>query len=87
MIFKICRMKSITIPESEYLRLVKTVQELKTELEALKARLLPSEKRRSPDKQKPSSPISRLKGVITLPPDFNHKDFLGDELLAAYLSK
>ena len=80
-------MKSITIPESEYLRLVQTVQELKVELEALKVRLLPSEKKRRNEVQKPSSPISRLKGVITLPPDFNHKDFLGEELLAAYLSK
>ena len=80
-------MKSITIPESEYLRLVQTVQELKAELESLKARLFPSEVKRQTMPQKPDSPISRLKGVITLPPDFNHKDFLGDELLADYLSK
>lgn len=80
-------MKSITIPESEYLRLVQTIQELKKELDGLKARYLTSEKKRQPAPHKHSSPISRLRGVIMLPPDFNHKDFLGDELLATYLSK
>jgi hypothetical protein len=80
-------MKSITIPESEYLRLVQTIQELRAELEALKTHILPVEKKQVSIQPKPSSPISRLKGVITLPTGFNHKDFLGDELLAAYLSK
>ncbi len=79
-------MKNITIPESEYLRLVQTVKELKTELEQLKARFLVTEKKQPPS-EKPTSAIVRLRGVISLPAGFNHKDFLGDELLAAYLSK
>ena len=34
---------------------------------------------------KGSTPITRLRGVISLPEDFDYKDFLGNELLESYL--
>lgn len=80
-------MKSVTISESEYLRLIQTIKELKAEVESLKARFKKSEAKSIQPAQQPGSPIKRLKGVIQLPADFDYKDFLGDELLSAYLSK
>ncbi|MCB0518533.1 MAG: hypothetical protein H6577_10150 [Lewinellaceae bacterium] len=80
-------MKSITIPESEYLRLIQTIKELKAEVASLKSRFLKPEIKPETSPKQTESPFKRLKGVIQLPADFDHKDFLGDELLAAYLSK
>lgn len=80
-------MKNITISENEYLQLVQTIKDLKSELQILKARFLNYEKKTQPSPKSTPSPIQRLQGVITLPDDFDHKDFLGDELLASYLSK
>ncbi|HFA47730.1 MAG TPA: hypothetical protein ENJ95_01785 [Bacteroidetes bacterium] len=80
-------MKNITIPEGEYLRLVQLVQDLKKEIENLKIKYSPVEKKQALPVKKNGSPASRLRGIISLPPDFDHKDFLSDELFASYLSK
>ncbi len=80
-------MKNVTIPENEYIQLVQTIQSLKAEIELLKSRFLPIEKKQKPLPERPNSPVARLRGVISLPPGFDYKDFLGDELLASYLSK
>jgi hypothetical protein len=34
---------------------------------------------------KTSTPVTRLRGVISLPEDFDYKDFLGNEILESYL--
>lgn len=46
-----------------------------------------AEKGRSEVKQQPQvpTPITRLRGVISLPADFDYKDFLGNELLESHL--
>lgn len=80
-------MKNITIPESEYLKLIQSIQELKTEVERLKVRFLPVEKKHKKPPSGSGSSFARLRGVVTLPNGFDHKDFLGDELLSAYFSK
>ena len=72
-------MSTITLSEEEYRRLLETVRQLSARLTRLQAV--------QPQQGQPAqtSAAARLHGIIPLPPDFDEKQVVTDEILKKHM--